>query len=289
VWSSDGNYGGVEGAWGWLQREERMKRGRWEAWNSMPAGPVDHLDDGGGFEGAGRGETHQGGVKTRSKRRAGGVVPGSREGGGGHASRRHLAWAKAGVIEAAANQVGAAGGGVGSGWNKRRGKRCIRNVGEVEERAGKGIEGVTRTGGLGVADEDVGTAVVGEGRAEAIASGTVGSPGWAVAGGVMGDGKLARGVDGMAEEVDGGAEKASVGGEGGIRFPRGKMIKGEFGVGEKAVPLGRGEVDVGGGVDGDEVVFERANVPLGNTRTVVFWGNTLNERGGGERGSIGTG
>jgi hypothetical protein len=32
----------------------------------------------------------------------------------------------------------------------------------------------------------------------------------------------------------------------------------------------------GGGEHGDEVVFERANVPFGNTRTVVLGGNTLN-------------
>jgi hypothetical protein len=31
VQGSDGNYDGVEGAWGWLQREERMKRGRQSA------------------------------------------------------------------------------------------------------------------------------------------------------------------------------------------------------------------------------------------------------------------
>jgi hypothetical protein len=31
VQGSDGNYDGVEGAWGWLQREDKMKRGRWEA------------------------------------------------------------------------------------------------------------------------------------------------------------------------------------------------------------------------------------------------------------------
>ena len=97
--------------------------------------------------------------------------------------------------------------------------------------------------------------MVGEGRAEVIAPGSVWSPGWAVAGGVMGDDKLARGMEGIAEEINGGAEKASVGGEGGIRFPRGKMIESEFSMGEKAVPFGHGEVDVDGGKDGDKMVF----------------------------------
>ena len=190
----------------------------------MPADPICHLDDGGGFEGAGGGDVDEGVVEARSEGRAGGAISRSRKERGGRASRRHLAKAKIGVIEVAAYQVAAVGGGVGSGWNKRWGRRSIRNVGEVEERAGKGVEGVTHAGGLGVANEYVGTTMVGEGRAEVIAPGSVWSPGWAVAWGVMGDDKLARGMDGMAEEIDGGAEKAGAGGEGGIRFPRGKMI-----------------------------------------------------------------
>ena len=191
-----------------------------------------------------------------------------------------MAQAKFGVIEVAADQVGAVGGGVGSGGYKRGGKRCIRNVGEVEVGAREGVEGVTYAGGLGVGDEDEGTTVVGEGRAEVIASGTMGSPGWAVAGGVMGDDKLARGVEGMAEEIDRGAEEAGVGGEGGVSFPRGKVIEGEFSVGEKEVPLRKGEVNVYGGEDGDEVVFERANVPFGDIRTVVLGGNILDKGAG---------
>ena len=63
--------------------------------------------------------------------------------------------------------------------------------------------------------------------------------------------------------------QASVGREGGVRFPRGKMIKGKFSVGEEAVPFRQGEVDVDGGKDGDKMVFERANVPFGYIRTVV--------------------
>jgi hypothetical protein len=187
--------------------------------------------------------------------RAGGVIPGSREERGRHASRRHLAQAKVGVIEVAANQVGAVGGGVGSGWDKRWGKRCIRDVGEMEERRGEGIEGATRAGGLGVGHERVGTTMVGKRWAEVIAPGTTFSPGRAVAGGVMGDDKLAGGMHGMAEEINGGAEQAGAGGEGGISFPRGKVIEGEFSVGKKAVPFRHGEVNVDGGEDGDEVVF----------------------------------
>ena len=48
---------------------------------------------------------------------------------------------------------------------KGGGKRCIRNVGEVEEGAREGIEGVTHAGSLSVADEDVGATMVGEGGA----------------------------------------------------------------------------------------------------------------------------
>ena len=48
-------------------------------------------------------------------------------------------------------------------------------------------------------------------------------------------------------------------------------------MGEKAVPFGQGEVNVDGGEYGDEVVFERANVPFGDIRTVVLGGNMLDE------------
>ena len=139
----------------------------------------------------------------------------------------------------------------------------------MEEGAREGIEGVTRAGRLSVADEDVGATMVGEGGAEVIASGPVFGPGGAIVRGVMGDNKLARGMNGVAEKIDGGAEEASVGREGGIRFPRGKMIKGKFSVGEEAVPFRQGEVDVDGGKDGDKMVFERANVPFGYIRTVI--------------------
>ena len=120
-----------------------------------------------------------------------------------------------------------------------------------------------------MADEDVGATMVGEGGAEVIASGPVFGPGGAIVRGVMGDNKLARGMNGVAEKIDGGAEEASVGREGGIRFPRGKMIKGKFSVGEEAVPFRQGEVDVDGGKDGDKMVFECANVPFGYIRTVI--------------------
>ena len=103
----------------------------------MPADPIRHLYDGGGFEGAGGGDVDEGVVEARSEGRAGGAISRSRKERGGRASRRHLAKAKIGVIEVAADQVAAVGGGVGSGWNKRWGRRSIRDVGEVEERAGK--------------------------------------------------------------------------------------------------------------------------------------------------------
>jgi hypothetical protein len=56
------------------------------------------------------------------------------------------------------------------------------------------------------------------------------------------------------------------------------VIEGEFGVGQEAVPFGEGEVDVNGGKDGCEVVFERTNVPFDNIRTVIVRGNTLDVR-----------
>jgi hypothetical protein len=57
----------------------------------MPADPICHLDDGGGFEGAGGGDVDEGVVEARSERRAGGAIARSRKESGGRASRRHLA------------------------------------------------------------------------------------------------------------------------------------------------------------------------------------------------------
>ena len=65
-----------------------------------------------------------------------------------------------------------------------------------------------------MADENVGATMVGKGWAEVIASGTMFCPGGAIVGGVLGDDKLARGMNGMAEEVNGGTETAGIGGEG---------------------------------------------------------------------------
>ena len=215
--------------------------------------------------------------------RTGGTIPRPRKERERLASRCHLAYAKFGVMEAAVNEIGTVGDRGRSGWFKGGRKRCIRERGEVEDRTGEGVEGVAHTSGLCVADEDDGAAVVGEGGAEVVASGTVLGPGGTGVRGVMGNNELARGVKGIAGEVNGGGKQAGVRRPGRVGFPGGKVIEGEFSVGKEAVPFSEGEVDVDGGKNRYEVILERANVPFGNIRTVIPGGYKLNVRTGDDR------
>ena len=132
-------------------------------------------------------------------------------------------------------------------------------------------------------DVDGRTAVVGEGGAEVKSPLAVGSPRGAVVGGVVGNDELAGGVEGVGGEVNGGAEKTSMGREGRVGKPGTKVVEGQLGMGEEEVPKVRGEVDVDGSKDGNEVVFERAYSTFSRVSTVVVGGNILDTGGGGKR------
>ena len=133
-------------------------------------------------------------MEARREDRTGGPIPRPRKERERLASCRHLADAEFRVMEAAVYEIGTVGGRGRSGWFKGGGKRCIRERGEVEHGTGESVEGVAHTGGLCVADEEDGAAVVGEGGAEIVSPGTMFGPGWTGVGGVMGDNKLARGM-----------------------------------------------------------------------------------------------
>ena len=147
----------------------------------------------------GGGETGTGGAVTGTGRETERVSP-----------RGDDAEAEVGIIEPPADEVGPVGRWLGSGGRKRGGERGARELLEVEEGVGEVVESVAHTGSTRVYDIDRGAAVVGEGGAEVKSSLAVGSPRGAVAGGVVGDGKLAGGVEGAGEEVDGGAVEAGV-------------------------------------------------------------------------------
>ena len=82
----------------------------------------------------------------------------------------------------------------------------------------------------------------------------------------------------MVGKIDGGRKQAGTRRPRRVGFPGGEVIEGEFGVGKEAVPFGEGEMDVNGGKDGREVVFERTSAPFGNIRTVIVRGNVLDVR-----------
>ena len=93
---------------------------------------------------------------------------------------------------------------------------------------------------------------------------------------------MAGGVEGVGGEVDGGAEKTSVSGEGGVGKPGAKMVEGQLSVGEEEIPEVRGEVDVDRGEDRSEVIFERADSTFSRVGAVIVGGNVLDVGGGGK-------
>ena len=89
---------------------------------------------------------------------------------------------------------------------------------------------------------------------------------------------MARRVDGMGFEVEFKTMEAVPGGYGGggwrvgRRGPRAKVVEGKFGHGKEEVPEIRGESIVGGGEDGQEVVFCGLDGTFGREGTVLVRG-----------------
>jgi hypothetical protein len=142
----------------------------------MPADPVGDLDDGGKLQGAGWSPVDEGLVEAGREDRTGSPIPHSRKERERLSSRRHLADAEFGVMEAAVDEIGTVGDRGSSRWLKGEGKGSIRERGEVEHGTGESVEGVAHAGGLCVADEEDGAAMVGEGGAEVVFPGTTFGP-----------------------------------------------------------------------------------------------------------------
>ena len=212
-----------------------------------------------------------------------GAVTGTGRETEGVSPRGDDAQAEVGVVEPPTYKVGAVGRGLGSGGRKRGGERGAWELFKMEQRVGEMAKRVAHTGGTRVYDVDGRTAVVGEGGAEVKSPLAMGSPRGAVVGGVVGNDELAGGVEWVGGEVDGGAEKTSIGREGRVGKPGTKVVEGQLGMGEEEVPEVRGEVDVDGSKDGNEVVFERAYSTFSRVSTVVVGGNILDTGGGGKR------
>ena len=99
-------------------------------------------------------------------------------------------------------------------------------------------------------------AIMGKGRGYVEATYTMLRPGWSIMRGEkMCHDKLACGMDGVGGEVEGHTVQTMVGREGRVEGPRTHMVKGELGLGNQVVPAVRGEGDVGGRKDGNDMAL----------------------------------
>ena len=165
------------------------------------------------------------------------------------------AGAKVGVEKSTPDKVGAVEGGGGarsSGVGDRREKS---GVFEGEEGIGKVGEGLADTRETSGGDENVKAAIVVNGGGEIEPTSAVSGPGLAGERRVKGNDKLAGRVDGVGGEVKGHTVETMVGREGRVEGPFTHAVKGELGLWDQVVPAVRGESDVGGREDGNDMVL----------------------------------
>jgi hypothetical protein len=117
---------------------------------------------------------------------------------------------------------------------------------------GEGFANARESGGR---EENIEATVVVRGRGEVKAPSAVAGPGLAGQGRVEGDDKLAGRVDWVGGKVKGHTEETMVGIEGSVERPCTHVVKGELGLWEQVVPAVRGESDVGGRKDGNDMVL----------------------------------
>ncbi len=91
----------------------------------------------------------------------------------------------------------------------------------------------------------------------------------------MGNSKLTGWIDGVRSEVKRNRVEAMPGREGRVGFPQSDVVEGEFDVREEFRPAVRGERDMTGGQDRENVVFGGAYSTLRRKGAMVVWGNIL--------------
>ena len=102
----------------------------------------------------------------------------------------------------------------------------------------------------------------------------------------MGNDKLTGGVDGVRSKVEGSVVQAMPSRQRRVGFEGADVVKGEFDVGKEVRPAVRGERDMAGGEDGDNVVFGGAYCTLRREGTVIVGGDILiGDVGGDKEGS----
>ena len=102
----------------------------------------------------------------------------------------------------------------------------------------------------------------------------------------MSNNKLTGGVDGVRGKVEGSVVEAMPSRQRRVGFEGADVVKGEFDVGKEVRPAVRGERDMAGGEDGDNVVFGGAYCTLRREGTVIVGGDILiGDVGGDKEGS----
>jgi len=118
-------------------------------------------------------------------------------------------------------------------------------------------------------------AVVEQGRTKVEGASAVVRPRVADVGGIVGDDKLAGGVDGVSPEINGEAVNALPCGDGTVEGARNEVVEGQLCEGEEFVPEISREVRMAAGEESDEVVLGGAHRPLSGVGAVVVGGNKL--------------
>ncbi len=159
------------------------------------------------------------------------------------------------------------GNGVGGIWARGRARgsgvgdrREKSEVLEGKEGIGKVREGFADARETSGGEEDDKTAIVVGGGGKIEPASAVLGPRLTGERRVKDDDELTRGVDGVGCKVEGHTMKALVSREGRVERPRAHVVEGgELGLGDQVVPAVRGNGDVGGRKDGDDVIFGETN------------------------------
>ena len=148
-------------------------------------------------------------------------------------------------------------------------RRKKSGIFEGEKGIGKVREGLADARETSGGKENIEATVVVRGRGEVEPPSAVAGPGLAGEGRVEGDDKLAGRVDGVGGKVKGHTVETMVGREGRVEGPFTHAVKGELGLWDQVVPAVRGESDVGGREDGDDMILGGAYGTFRRVRAMV--------------------
>ena len=146
---------------------------------------------------------------------------------------------------------------------------------EREEGIGKVVELVDNAGVVSAGCKYKVRAIMGERGGDVKTPNAVFRPGRSSVRGEMGNGELACRVDGMGGKVERLSVDAVPGGEEGIGAVGSQVIEGELSEREEIRPAVRGEREVSGRQDSDEMILRCPDRPLGWVSTMLVWRDKL--------------